>query len=440
MSTPKSAGLDPALIKKHLNDSAQDEGADAGAGAGRPIPDVPLAQARNHTPFPSQYFQTVDQHGEVFHVIALKVTYDMSRRAPDGSLAYAHEQAELSSADVWSGEVGHSNPLWESDYAPYKPQCDVLIVNAVSRPPPSEWRQVVGRHLNPAPEQRRAKRWQTGIGLNWTNNAGQAQRWAKTLTVTGPRHWGVFRLSEPEPTHQVAIAWENAFGGTHQEPAQDILKPDGSVQTEAGAWVDRIDPRNPVGKGIQRTSGQPAPQLEVSAWDPYHGGITQGQYPPVGLSAVARHWLPRRPLAGTYDNAWLKDQWPLPPLDFDYAYWNCAPADQQVDYPTPGTEIRLHNLFGEHQPHGDDTQWQGRLPMHQLFVHAYHHDIPGRGLDLGMDLDTLVVDLAAQQIRATHRLVMPATAHSRTLNLEMRMSPAGRPNDSVSPDALGPLG
>jgi len=39
-----------------------------------PLPSAPLAEFRNFTPFPSHYFQTVDPHDNVFHVVAVRVT------------------------------------------------------------------------------------------------------------------------------------------------------------------------------------------------------------------------------------------------------------------------------------------------------------------------------------------------------------------------------
>jgi hypothetical protein len=415
----KGSGVDKAttLLEQHQDAGAREDGPQAG----RAIPDVPLAQARNHTPFAAQYFQTVDQHGEVFHVVALKVTYAMDATNADGSLAYAEEQASLASADVWSGEVGGSCPLWESDYAPYKPKCDVLVVNAVSRPPPSAWRQIVGQHLNLSPQQRSATRWNCGVALHWMDDAGQDRQWSKQLTVTGPRSWGLVGLGGPEHTSEVAITWENAFGGTHRDPPEDILNKDGSVKAEAGAWLDQCDGRNPVGKGVNKGRGQPGPQLETSALNPYHGGVTQGRYPPVSLTPLARHWEPRLSLAGTYDKAWLEDQWPLPPLDFDYGYWNCAPEDQQIAYPSPGLQILLVNLFGSGDPATEQDGWTGRLPEHELFLlwRLHNGTMPTKPLQL----DTLVVDLKTRQIKATYRGLMSAAAGVRVVECRMEQEP-----------------
>jgi hypothetical protein len=124
---------------------------------------------------------------------------------------------------------------------------------------------------------------------------------------------------------------------------------------------------------------------------------------------VGKAWLPRRTLAGTYDDDWLKNQWPLPPKDFDDAYWNCAPADQQVDYLPPGTEVLLLNLHAPDAPASSET-WQGKLPQHQLFVRMRLSDKLQQSVfkDTAMNLDTLVIDMASQTIHATYRF---NTAH-----------------------------
>ena len=413
---PVSPAFDPAIVQTHLD-------AEEGTQPGRAIRDVPSAEHINHTPFPSQYFQSVDQHGEVFHIIALRVTYDMQSLRADGSMNYAAEQTPLATEDHWAGEVNTGCPHWESDFAPYKPKCDVLVAHAVTRPTGGA-----------------ARRWSCGIALEWQNEEGQSQQWHKQLVVTGPRQFGLLSLGEPQPASEVAIDWRHAYGGQDKRPADDEKNADGSIRKAAGADHWSVDERNPVGAGLDKRSGQPGPQLEVSGSNPYTDGIGQASYPPVSLNPLGRAWLPRRTLAGTYDNAWLKDQWPLPPMDFDYGYWNCAPEDQQTEYLPPGTRIHLIQLHAAHSEPGQPESWSGRLPLHQLFVHAYYRGVPGRGPDIDMDLDTLVVDLQAQQVYATYRLVLPAVGPNGALVLEARMNPVGQPDESVPASELGPLG
>lgn len=453
MSSPQAregtSALDHALVQQHLSDGARPEQA-----PGRAIAQVALPDVVNHTPFPSQYFQSVDQHGTVFHVVALRVTYDMRTTASGGTLAYACEQTELTTQDQWSGAVNESSPLWESDFAPYKPKCDVLVVNAVSRAPT---------------QQTPAKRWSCGLALQWSEDAAngsgaddqgnpaqaKTRSWTKQLSVTGARHFGLLGLSEPQPSAEVAISWQHAFGGQDKRPATDEHKADGSLKKAAGAELWKTDERNPVGVGLNQSSGESGPQIEVFG-QAYSAGIGQGNYPSVGLSATGKTWLPRRSLAGTYDNAWLKNQWPLPPMDFDYAYWNCAPQDQQVDYLPPGTKMLLLNLYGGTDSGGasemskaSDTRspeaepWSAQLPMHQVFMAAA---VMREGKvvwnEVAMNLDTLVIDLAAQQVYATHRFVLAENdlQGQRLLSLETHLAPPGQPNARIAPEEFGPLG
>lgn len=448
-----TSALDSALVQQHLSDGARREQA-----PGRAIAPVALPEVVNHTPFPSQYFQSVDQYGTVFHVVALRVTYDMRSTASGGTLAYAREQTELATQDQWSGAVNESSPLWESDFAPYKPKCDVLVVNAVSRAPP---------------QGQAAKRWPCGLALQWSedpnatgtntsNPSGHTkpaqskiQSWAKKLSVTGPRHYGMLGLSEPRAAGEVAISWQNAFGGQHKRPATDEYKADGSLKRAAGTELWKTDERNPVGVGLNQSSGESGPQIEALD-QPYSAGLGQGKYPPVGLSALGKTWLPRRRLAGTYDNAWLKNQWPLPPMDFDYAYWNCAPQDQQVDYLPPGTKLMLLNLFGGMHPSvasipndatgtgkQDAEPWSAQLPMHQVYMAgAVLREGKVDWDEEAMNLDTLVIDLAAQQVYAIHRFVLADNdlQGQRLLSLETHLAPPGQPKARIAPEEFGPLG
>ena len=98
-------------------------------------------------------------------------------------------------------------------------------------------------------------------------------------------------VSQPEPAQQTAIHWQNAYGGPL--PQKDASKP------------PRIHERNPVGCGLDKSRGRAAPRLEVAGAELYNG---QSDYPPVSLTALGKAWLPRRLLAGTYDQRWLDEQ------------------------------------------------------------------------------------------------------------------------------------
>jgi hypothetical protein len=142
----------------------------------------------------------------------------------------------------------------------------------------------------------------------------------KALIVHGER---VYRRGRARPTPSPAkpfvrrpIVYEGAYGGAD---LSDTL-------SDADPQRRRIDPRNPVGRGIaardESLIDQPAHWVEYLEGDPAQRG-------PAGYGAIASHWSPRRELQGTFDDAWFKRRRPLLPSDHDPRAALCAPADQR---------------------------------------------------------------------------------------------------------------
>ncbi len=83
----------------------------------------------NQTPFPALLYAAADPNYEEHQIVVMKVSYKIVRKGQnnwdlelitDGSVA-------LCLADEFWGEVGASSVKIESDLAPYKPQCDVIL-------------------------------------------------------------------------------------------------------------------------------------------------------------------------------------------------------------------------------------------------------------------------------------------------------------------------
>jgi hypothetical protein len=356
-----------------------------------PLPSAPLAEFRNFTPFPSLYFQTVDPGDNVFHVAVVRVTYTLRRSEKDGSLTLADEQTPIVSSDVNYGAVNQSSVMWESDLAPYKPRCDILLVNATAHSPDGE----------------ALTQWPVKLEVG---------DWQKTLHVTGPRHFkrnsdGNYTLTDAEPATQVPLTYEQACGGENRYPDPC---PDGQTPE---VW--QIDERNPVGAGFRHDDwikkAKPeqirAPQLELPD-KPYRG---EADYPVCGFGVITRAWMPRRRLAGTYDQAWKENRWPKLPLDHDYAYWNCAPEDQQIAYPQGGETIVLHNLYLR-------PRVEFKLPSHRL--HGVVRLNAGPILPVPLNLDTLILDLEAFRLIAVFRVVVAAEAGVRVIEARFDPTPA----------------
>jgi len=361
-----------------------------------PIEAAALPEVRNHTPWPSQYFQMMDTEDEIFHVIVSRLTYDLQQLDEHGAPALAERQLPLVDADQFYDQPNTSSCIQESDFAPYKPKCDILLAHASAH----------------APEGKPHSRWPVGLRIG---------QWKKTLAVTGARHidrglmgW---RLSEPDKALEVPLRWEHAFGGTSLWPEQlkEGQKPE----------IKKYHPQNPIGSGwadkawlsksLERRLK--APQIEQFN-QPY--GERQANamsYPPVGVGPVGRWWSPRIQKAGTYDQQWKETRWPKLPKDFDFGYWNCAPEDQQIEYPQGGEEIVLSGF----RP-------QEREPLHcqlpQPQIHAVVRLQDGPIVPVPMQLDTLIFDLKDMTLGCAYRIQVAAHMGVRVLELRQGRVPA----------------
>ena len=119
---------------------------------------------------------------------------------------------------------------------------------------------------------------------------------------------------------------------------------------------------------------------------------------PAGFGIVGRGWTPRLQFAGTYDDEWLRRQWPLPPRDFDARHYQCAPADQQSATIRGGERVRLINLTPE-------GLWEFDLPRLSVPVYLIHD----RGPTLVQTrLDTVYLWPEVRRLVLCHRAALPA--------------------------------
>lgn len=245
-----------------------------------------------------------DRDGAEFYALIIKrsFTWDPAGRAQPIA------PQPVVDADVYDGKPGRSAVLFEAELAPRKPLVDVLLAGEIALPSAIE-RVVI--------------RLEVG---------GQIR---KTAVVFGDRVWvpGGFsglRPSAPRPFLRMPISWSRSFGGMDAESAAHLEK------------------SNPVGVGFARREegaiGKPVPNFEspdalLSSW--------KDRPVPVGFGPIGRWWPSRVRWAGTYDQVWLDEHFPLLPPDFDDRYFNCAPEDQQLDAYRPGEVVRLQGMTPE---------------------------------------------------------------------------------------------
>lgn len=313
----------------------------------------------NHTPFPMLCFEGRGVRDEPFDTVVARVTLDLGARRV---LRLSQEQTPLAFRDEWHGEAARSSVRTESDLAPSKPGADVVVVGS-ARAPGGVATRAWGVRVKVGPVE-------------------------KAVRVTGPRAWvrgpRGYALTEPEPCTEVPLRYELAYGGTVRDGDRELAcegNPWGlgyvpSVAHERRERIDapRIeDPRDPVGE-IGRA------------------------HRPEGFGVWARTWAPRLQRAGTYDDAWLRERWPVLPTDFDFAYWNFAHPDLIAPAPFRGDEaIELDGV----DPAGPRRHL---LPGHDVFLLAGDDD----DADVRpMRVDAVLVDLDRAKVSLVYRAVLP---------------------------------
>jgi hypothetical protein len=264
----------------------------------------------NETPLVAGNTLAFRKDGRELVVVVAKGTFVLAGGASEAGPSLSDAQVPLLTADVFGDDPATSAPRFENDFAPTKPECDVLLVGSAHSPE--------GRLVS-----------SLGVGLR-VGNLGKA------FNETGPRHWAVGAAGgviagAPQPVATQPISYDLAFGGTEVDPEHP---------ERTSTYFE-----NPVGLGFRRHDfeiwGQPMPVTEES-----HASITdpRGSYRPMAFGPLGRTWRPRIDHVGTYDAHWMDHVAPFLPDDFNPLYFQAAPPDQRVPYPVGGEPIRLLNL------------------------------------------------------------------------------------------------
>src|ERR1700674_389857 len=86
----------------------------------------------NATKMQAGYTMGMRPDGRELLVVVIKGTFEMPKGAEEPQLA--EEQVPLVEADTFTGKPGLSAPIYESDYTPVKPRCDVLLLGSAYAP------------------------------------------------------------------------------------------------------------------------------------------------------------------------------------------------------------------------------------------------------------------------------------------------------------------
>ena len=249
-------------------------------------------------------------------------------------------------ADSHWGDPETSAPAYPCDAVGFKPTTDVVVVAVAF-----------------APEGEEVESFDVAVKVGPLD---------KSLRVFGLRVWqeGGAGLSAPRPVGEQEIRYDHAWGGLDASDLTAVLE----------------EPRNPVGRGIVRDRDALTHALAPCIEDP--GELISSvrtEPPPAGLGPLGPHWKPRRDYMGTFDEAWLRDQAPLLPVDHDDRANQCGSPGLVSSAPLRGDEtVALMNLT----PGGGLLEVA--LPGVQPVV--VHDEQGHEPVELRPHLDTIVID------------------------------------------------
>lgn len=211
-----------------------------------------------------------------------------------GRSTLAQEQEPLCGDSYYDGETA-KGCRYPSDFAPFKPRADVMVVGRC---------HVLGGAKQLA---------KVGVRMEGLVDGRTRTLVDKAVAVIGDRKWthhpasGGRIPSSAEPFESMPLRFERAFGG-----AGAASNPIGTGAAPAGTQTDEL-PALP-NLELPETRIKSPEDRPATAW----------------LGALDRRWADRASLAGTYGADWLAKRWPWFPEDFDWGYFNAAPRDQQV--------------------------------------------------------------------------------------------------------------
>jgi hypothetical protein len=295
------------------------------------FPAIPSLLFDNRTELDALHFDTVDQNGAAFHVIVAKTAYALGPCDERGhaQLIALEDPAPLHVTDVHHEDDIERSVRYESDLAPFKPLCDIVVVGDAHPPtgaPVDEFHISlrVQRPDLPAPLPERPQplnpmmRLSHDVEQDWLQRVAAAQNATtpgqilvdKTLRVTGerqvcrnaaPERWlkstlracslgmansAPWSISTAKAAVRTPLRYEYAYGGecrvesgsadAGRVPAKHRLSaeqrqtyPDPATAPEAHDSCQQ----NPVGRGFTRTwfldacgiESLPAPCIEYPA-------------------------------------------------------------------------------------------------------------------------------------------------------------------------------
>ncbi|MDC0741598.1 DUF2169 family type VI secretion system accessory protein [Polyangium mundeleinium] len=272
-----------------------------------------------------------------------------------GGAAELLPEPDLPTGDIHHDDDPQKGLLHASDIAIFKPKADVTLA---------------GRAYAPGGK---------GTACEVSFRFGRGKNaFARRLAVFGDRHWekGLVTLAPTAPRSfdSIPLGWERAYGGSGFDD-------------------------NPLGTGHGAAEGPDGMARLPHIEDPERLIKGPSDSPrPAGLGPIPALWKQRWSKLGTYDARWLQRRWPYFPEDFDWAYFQAAPAGQQLDHLAGDEPFDIRGMRKDH------PRLEGTLPaMRARCFYQRTEEAGGQFGEVRLVLDTVHFDVEAMKIQLVWR-------------------------------------
>ena len=322
-----------------------------------------MVPVHNMSPFATELFSFPDLSGQEVLLLVVAATF-----AIDAGRAYAVvPQPPVCVADEFYGDPAASSIRLEANVALEKPFVDVIVNGSACAP--------------------------NGVSVTSLPIELHVADIHKRLMVYGDRKRGMGgTTSAPEPFVTMPIVYERAYGGYDRKDADPAKH--------------KMYRQNPVGIGYHDSlAADPSVETDFPNIEYPNGPVMPNTGVPAGFGVIGRGWSPRLQLAGTFGTEWLRDQWPLLPVDFQSTHYQAAPVDQQSRQIVGGEDVVLSNVT----PRGD---WRLKLPVLDIPIRLMFGD---REELATPRLDTVLLQPSEQWVTLSARLGIAVQRDRRAL-------------------------
>lgn len=249
-----------------------------------------MLQILNKTPFEAALALNTDQDGTEKVTVAIKGTFKVTPR--HSNVRLADKQLPVLYTDEYYGEPGKSSIKYPADLVLEKLNTDIGLIGIAHSP--------AGKPV---------KRLLVSLKVGTLK---------KTIMLMGDRQWQKsaflpgFHMTDPTLFKEMPLIYERAFGGVDQTHRNE----------KKHGW----DKKNPIGTGFRLNKNTVENHRLPNLEDPDHLISNWKDKPPVACYGfIDGSWEQRLQFAGTYNDEWVENQFPLLPMDFDVRFFNAAP-------------------------------------------------------------------------------------------------------------------